>query len=279
MSQSVTSRPWIEYLQDWKFLASTVLAVAGIVVPVWLWQSDQNPQSLEVEVLSTVPMKIDAIGNEDDIQIVVKGQTVTMPYLSTVELINNGKKPIPAGDFHSPITFSVGGKAQVIKATVTSTFPAEISTELSAVKHTMSLQPLLLNPGDTIRMAVITSTAEPLFSVTSRIAGIKRIEVLDRTREQPNWSLGLGYLAASICLVLLYALVGASLMFRRSLTFGLIGGILVAMSLALGSVALMRRSINLLHIEPTYVQVILAAFVAVSMLWLCKKRGQVRFLT
>jgi len=279
MIQAPANKPWVEYLQDWKFLASTVLAVAGIVVPVWLWQSDQNPQSLQVDVLSTVPMKIDAIGNEDDIQIVVKGQTVTMPYLSTVELINNGKKPIPAGDFHSPITFSVGSKSQVVKATVTSTSPTEISTELSAVKHTMSLQPLLLNPGDTIRMAVITSTAEPLFSVTSRIAGIKRIEVLDRTRERPNWPLGLGYLAACICLVLMYALVGASLIFRRSLTLGRTGGILAAMSLALGSAVLMRRSINLLHIESTYLQVVVAVFVAVSMLWLCSKRGQVRFLT
>jgi hypothetical protein len=169
---------------DWKFLATIVFTIAGLVIPVFIWQVDLSSRSLTLRLVSTSPLQ--PVSNIQNLQISLNGQNIESPYLSTLELINTGSKPVLSSDFDTPLEIFVKGGAKLISAETSNTTPKNIPVKISNAEHGASVSPFLSNPKDSITISVITSGPAPAFEPRARIAGINEVGYEDTSREKTS---------------------------------------------------------------------------------------------
>lgn len=194
---------------DWKFFVTTVL---GVVVPVLIWQADLTSRSLHFQIVSQTSLQPGGSPAIQGIQLSIDGIKVASPFITVLKLAHDGSRPIQAADFESPIQVTVEQPAMVLKAEVTEVYPQDLRPVVDVGAGVISIKPLLLNSGDTITVAVITSGAAPKFTVRSRIAGIPGIKIQDRTGQLFSD----GYLVTFGILSFLY-IVGASILANTGL--------------------------------------------------------------
>jgi hypothetical protein len=189
----VTWKAW-----DWKFVATTVIAIAALVAP----QIDLSSRSLAVRLTATSSLQ--PAVNIQNLQISINGHDVESPYISTIELVNNGSKPILSSDFDGALQIRMANDAKLISAEITSTTPKNIPAQITTSGNGAAIAPFLSNPNDSITIAAITSGPRPAFEVRARIVGINEVGLEDNTvRDSSYWSSFFNVVAAN-GLVFLY---------------------------------------------------------------------------
>ena len=78
---------------DWKFIVSSLLIIASVIVPVWVWKVDLQAKSLSAIMVSQTALRPD-ISSNVDVKILVDNKPIDRPYLTVLKLSNNGSKPI-----------------------------------------------------------------------------------------------------------------------------------------------------------------------------------------
>ena len=196
---------------DFKFWLSLLAAIAGVVIPVWLWQFDLNSRSLSLRLASSLGLQSEAKTSIPDLELRIDGRKLENPHLSILSLTNDGSRPISASDFETPIQIIVGEKTEIVRARISSTMPEDLHGEVTSSNARIELNPLLLNPKDVVELAIVTSGDSPTFSVRSRINGISRIAYQDDTRKKVSWATAVVLFALSLSAMILYAVFGVAL--------------------------------------------------------------------
>lgn len=160
---------------DWKFWLVLVATVASVVAPVWLWRSDLTSRALTVSVASRTALSPALSHPPTDLQISIGGRTLVDPYSSIVEIANTGAKPILSAEIEGSINLDITGASKLVQAKVVESHPPSLSPSLDVKGQRVSIQPLLLNPGDAITIAVLTENGSPTLLPRARIAGISDI--------------------------------------------------------------------------------------------------------
>ena len=187
---------------DWKYTATTVLAIAALVVP----QIDLSSRSFTVRLLATSPLQ--PALNIQNLQISLNGQKVESPYVSTIELVNTGSKPITSADFDGALQIQMANDAKLISAEITSTTPKNIPAQVATSGNIAAVSPYLSNPKDSVTIAAITSGPRPAFEVRARIVGINEVDFEDTTvRSTTYWKSAID-LVTSYGLLFLYFIFG-----------------------------------------------------------------------
>ena len=102
-------------LLNWTSL--TLLAsIAGFVVPIWVWRADLTSRSLSFRVASQVSLQPVPASSTPGLQITIDGAPLVSPYLSVLELRNDGAKAIPSSDFEAPIELRLQAGSSVARA-------------------------------------------------------------------------------------------------------------------------------------------------------------------
>lgn len=109
----------------------------------------------------------------------LNGLEISRPYLSTIEIENNGTKPVTSSDFESPIEISVQSGVHIARARVSKTEPETLAPHVTVEPQVIKVSPLLLNPGDRLVISVLTSGAEPQFNAEARIVNLSRISIIE----------------------------------------------------------------------------------------------------
>ena len=185
---------------DWKFIAGTVIAIAAMVVP----QIDLSSRSLAVRLSATSSLQ--PAVNIQNLQISLNGQNVESPYISTIELVNNGSKPILSSDFDGALQIRMANDAKLISAEITSTTPKNIPAQITTSGNGVAISPFLSNPNDSITIATITSGPRPAFEVRARIVGVNEVGLEDNTVRSSSYWNSFFSLVSSYGLVFLYFL-------------------------------------------------------------------------
>jgi hypothetical protein len=159
-----------------------IVAVISLVWALWSGYLGLKPHSLEFKLVSQVAIQPKETDSISGIQVTVDGIQVESPYLSVLELTNNGRKPIPKSDFEAPLELRAGSGVMVVRAQVTTTNPKDIEAHLEATQDVVTLSPLLLNPDDTITISVLTAGKTPAFTPRARIADISILSLNDDTK-------------------------------------------------------------------------------------------------
>lgn len=163
-----------------------IVAVISLAWAIWSGYLGLKPHSLEFKLVSQVAIQPKETGAISGIQVTVDGIQVESPYLSVLELTNNGGKPIPKSDFEAPLELRAGTGVRVVRAQVTATSPKDIEAHLEAAQDVVTLSPLLLNPDDTITISVLTAVKPPIFTPRARIADISTLSLSDGTKNSSN---------------------------------------------------------------------------------------------
>ncbi|WP_413703417.1 hypothetical protein [Pseudomonas sp. Pseusp16] len=206
---------------DWKFIATTVIAIAALVVP----QIDLSSRSLTVRLLATSPLQ--PALNIQNLQISLNGQNVESPYISTIELVNTGSKPILSSDFDGALQLQMSNGAKLVSAEITSTTPKNIPAQVTISGNGMAISPFLSNPKDSITIATISSGPRPAFEVRARIVGINEVGLEDTTIRNSSYWKSVASLVNSYGLLFLYfvfgpiALRNKQLLVPRGFAFGI----------------------------------------------------------
>lgn len=228
---------------DWKFFLTLAITIASVAVPVWLWQIDLSSKALSLTVKSTAELQPIGIDSLDGIQLSMDGKALESPYVSVLEFSNSGSRPIVTSDFEGPIRISTEGASKLVKVRTTSSNPPSLEPALSLAEGVVLLQPLLLNPGDTVRITAVAAGAKPAFTARARVVGVTEINVIDVQvgRETKRYWLGR---AVSTLLLTLYlfnmtefAITGLRrrIFLPRSLATGVIAGLGGAILVAIQS--------------------------------------------
>lgn len=259
---------------DWKFFATMLATIAGIAVPVWLWQVDLSAHSLSVRLASSVALQPVGTISIPDLQISIDGVNIKSPFISTLELSNDGSRPVPTSDFESPIELSVGQDTQVVRARVSSAEPNDLKAELDTNRQSVKLKPLLLNPKDTLTIAVMTSGGPPTFDVKARIAGISKIKFEDTTTKKKNWKGAAIYFVIALFALILYWVYGAAIIRPYSVHPSLLLSITTMIVCALSGSFALRRGYEAAGMEvakidrwPVIVAIILIGLLVFSYLF------------
>jgi hypothetical protein len=165
-------------LFNWKYL-TLLVTIVSVVVPVWIWRADLSSRSLQFRIASQVSLQPDNANSIQGLQVSVDGVPLKSPYLSVLELSNDGEKPIPSSDFEAPLEIRIGEDSSVARAQVTATNPKDVEATLTWELQSLKIKPLLLNPKDVVTISILTSGKKPEFTTRARIAGISAVPIDD----------------------------------------------------------------------------------------------------
>jgi hypothetical protein len=104
-------------------------------------------------------------------------------YLTVFELVNDGARPVPASDFESPIEIVSKNKAEIVRTIITNANPSDLAPIILLEDGSVKIKPMLLNPGDSVTLAVLSTKEEPMFSSRARIAGVRTVSILDAPKK------------------------------------------------------------------------------------------------
>jgi len=176
----------IERSRDWKYLVMLAVTIASVVIPVWLDKYQNPDKRVIVRVLSQASLQPTGKDAFPGLQVLVDGVDLADPYLSVLQLANEGEMPVSATEFEAPLEVYVEPDRKVIRARVSETSPKDVIANISTEAQKLKLMPTLLNPRDSITVAILTTGGAPTFSSRARIIGISTVPVLGREKKKSS---------------------------------------------------------------------------------------------
>ncbi|XAI95636.1 hypothetical protein [Microcystis phage Mae-JY22] len=156
----------------------TLLAAIGIGVAIYYGWKQTLDRSLEVAIVSQTELLPSSSPGLKAAQLSIDGASVHEPYLTVIMVSNNGDEAIRAAEFETPLVLKLNGPARLVRADVSTTEPDNVRINVTRQDDQAVIAPTLLNPGDTIRLSLLTGGGVPKFSPDARIAGISRVQIL-----------------------------------------------------------------------------------------------------
>ncbi len=160
--------------QIWQFVGA-LFGLVALVVSVWVALRSGQKKRLSI----VDPLRMSLIRNADKLadrmEVFFDGAPVRDGALAEVTLLNSGTVEILGADFVEPARFSFGEKARILYAEVIESDPANLGASVQIDSGKVILNPLLLNPTESLRLRVIGTGIEWI-RLNARIAGIRRIE-------------------------------------------------------------------------------------------------------
>jgi len=169
-------KPWQHFLTDVLPWISLVIGALGIIAPFIIQQLDNPETSLGVTLLTNSSLVQIDESVLDDISVTYRDQPLGNLSLIKVRIENDGRAPIDAVGFSSPLILEFPSQAEVIQARVSRTSPPSIPITCRIGGNTVVMSKALLNAGDQVilEMLVIDLPVEyqqPM-TVNVRIKGL-----------------------------------------------------------------------------------------------------------
>ena len=199
---------------DWKAHLGLILAAAGVFVSWWIYQSDFSAKSISVQLVSQVSLQPSISRAMPDIEFSVDGKKLDQPYLTVINISNDGKRPITSADFEVPLELRFSSDSKLVRIQIADKSPEQLEPKFTETSTGFLLQPTLLNPGDSIKVVLINSGGLPKFRLFGRVVGIPTISLAEANQKAPN----------KIRLVILFAGASIAILIGIVLSDGILPG-------------------------------------------------------
>ena len=174
----------LEVLRDpiWQF-AGAILAFVAVGISIVIYLLQKQRKNIEYDVLSSTPVLTELEEGIGTIQLVFNGVPVANPRLVVIRLINCGNLPIKSDDYEKPISFIFLDEENcILSAVLTEKSPDNLEISLSYKKNTVTLEPALLNPQDSLDIKLLVSGKKCPIKVDARICGVHKIRLTSDAR-------------------------------------------------------------------------------------------------
>jgi hypothetical protein len=151
---------------------SVIIAVTALIVFQW-WR---QRKSLRYKVLSAESVADVSEEFNDRVKILFDNKPVKRASLIVTEIVNDGWMPIEDKDFFEPVTVSFGDDAEIMTCEVIDCAPSNLKVELICDTSQVTIKPLLLNRGDSIKVKALVGNYQKPVIVNGRVKGVPRIK-------------------------------------------------------------------------------------------------------
>jgi len=184
-----------------KIIATILLPVLAIIIPIALYMFQLKEMNLTYEVVSYSLLNLSST-IQDEIEVSFSGKKVTDLSAINIEIKNAGNTPIRKEDFEREISIDFGKDSKVLKLSIKYAFPLNLAPIIETKEQIIKISPLLLNQGDYFALEAIisNSSSEPQFD--ARIAGIKKASQII-TKQISGTFLSNAILIITICILLI----------------------------------------------------------------------------
>jgi len=190
-------------------MVRTILAIVAICVTILLFLVGRRRKGLSYLLSDTRVLGVHEAVNPSRVQILFDGAAVTEVRLLIITLNNSGNEPIRVDDFERPLRFSWPEPARILTAEVAEVSPEGLQPTINAGVDEIVIDPLLLNPGDWLRIKILINQATKI-SVDARVVGVKEITVASAMVTSDKKFRGLMGMLLGAFLTLIVLLAGES---------------------------------------------------------------------
>lgn len=161
-------------MTDWQIIS----VVVAIILPLLLFliQFWMRRKALSYDIFSQTPLLNIQKKDKWDIQILFDKKPVQDVHLIEIKIFNSGYQEIRPRDYERPISFNFGGSTQILSAEKSEVNPESLQPSIKIEGTKVLLDPILLNPKDSITIKILASQYENRPTPNVRIAGIKDIK-------------------------------------------------------------------------------------------------------
>jgi hypothetical protein len=192
-----------------------VLAALAIAVTIsFYWRDQVGKRKKLVYDYEAIPVTQNGRDIFPGLDLTYRGHSVSGASIVILTVANTGRVPILKADFEEPLSFRFAGYtadeellAQHITPIVPRDLPLRVHLSDGDGRRgvpTITVDPLLLNPGDRFSISILVSGFADKVTSTARIAGIPRVE-RQTNRPQVRLPMGINAAAAVIMGMLFYA--------------------------------------------------------------------------
>lgn len=127
----------------------------AVTIGVALWQKTKKVLGFE----TWPPAKLVSIEPKlrGRFKVTFDGKEVEGPHWGVIRVVNAGGAPIVRGDYETPVTIEL--PCTIIQAHTYEEKPADLAPAITATGKTIQLEPMLLNPGDSFKIGLVTDGA------------------------------------------------------------------------------------------------------------------------
>jgi hypothetical protein len=104
-----------------------------------------------------------------------------------VRIQNTGNQPIEVGDYEGSLRVSFGSEARISQSNLVETEPNELPVSISDDPAEITLEPLLLNRGDSFVLSALLVGEIDEVKVGGRISGVSKIRRKIVPENPPSW--------------------------------------------------------------------------------------------
>lgn len=183
---------------DWKFFSMLFVAIAALY-PAWLPYIQSPEKDILIRQISQTALQPNVTKDKTlGLEITVDGALVKDPYFTVLEIENTGRQPILSKDFEGELQLYINKNKTILRAEVTKVKPEELIPVLSFDEKMIQLDPILLNPNDSITLSIISANGAPVFKPSARIVGVQSITAIRKNED------GKAYLTAFLLFSTIY---------------------------------------------------------------------------
>ncbi len=168
--------------QAWQF-AGAIIGLVALIVSVVLYLFSRQRKLLAYEIVASEPLLTINEALTGAIKVIYDDKEVRDVHLLILRVSNSGNIPIRKEDFDLSLAFSFDS-AKVLSYKVLATDPEGLPASLrpSGGKRGIVLNPLLLNPSDSVVLKFILSQYNNELEPTGRVVGVKQIQRVTRPK-------------------------------------------------------------------------------------------------
>lgn len=158
-------------------LATFILPIALFIISPYWSAHFSDKKELSYEILSTRELtNLDSLDQTwPDIKISYNGVDVSTGSFLTLAITNTGKLPIKREDFDSQIFIDIPDSAAIVSFKATYSSPGNLDIKLGRFEKGITVDKLLLNPGDRFFIEIFSKNPIVVTDVNSRIVGLPAI--------------------------------------------------------------------------------------------------------
>ena len=158
----------------WQFIG-VILAVVAILATFIIYYLQKERKRLSYQILNENRILTFSEELEGRLQVLFEGNPTNDISLLVIKITNTGNKAITATDYETPIKFHTGNDSKILSAAITSVNPSNLNISLVVDEIDFLIQPILLNPKDSIEIKCLVSDYSDSLKVEARIAGVTKI--------------------------------------------------------------------------------------------------------
>lgn len=242
---------------DSKWPAVAALAtVAALFVSFLLYLLTRETKGLAFDTVSTAVLVDLSDPRLSSLKLTYKDISVSRLTVATFEVRNSGTRPIEQADFKLPLVIRFKNPNDVLAVTLNEKkTPPDLTPSISSDDRGITIDPLLLNSGDTFQITVQLRGDFNEPTVEARISGVpsisrQTIHELDPTRR------GLIQMVIGAAMTLIYSyfwllFAGPSRRLRPAKPMSIPGSIVMGVALGFGGAAFFEAGATTLRLSDT----------------------------